>query len=244
MQVIAKLFIFLIILLIVNVVLFSRDVFGKDIREKNNESTFCDNCISVLSLKAKEENKKTKYQDIVIVGDQKAFDSLDIKIKHLLQKSSPSILIVIDSGSYYFRDRHINITGVHDSVDLKIIGNGCVLYGKGRENVSECNPNFAYIDSSRIKDFWSDVVIAKSKVIEADGQSRLYKIPRDPRVDISVGDYIQISQWYTSSVFRVEKLTDEYIYFFLTRILSLKGTRKTWILMPIFLMEKLYQDTE
>ena len=208
-----KIVVLILVPLVFSIAFFSSFMLENNIDEKCNKR--CDLFDSIVNYRIDiiEPGNEIVYNDTLRVQNQESFDSLAVNIKQLIQGGSLNILVVIDSGRYYFKNKHISISDICQPINLKIIGNGAALYGKGLLGIKEQNPRFAYCDSANSINGWSDVVSSTASISKVGELNSIYQIGRNKTIDVSVGDYIQISQWYTSSIYKVVKVTDDYIVF-------------------------------
>ena len=155
------------------------------------------------------------------VSDQDAFARLDETVREALQGSPTSVDVLIDSGVYYYHDRHLDFQGLSaDGKRLSIRGNGAVLYPDvepvhaGPFDVNAC----VYTDSCGIlSPVYAPEPMRKARFL-VRVVSRRHKICR-LKISEELGDYavqngyIYLTQWFRGRTYKITAVKGRYVYF-------------------------------
>lgn len=147
----------------------------------------------------------------IVVKDQKQFDKLNTLLVEELTKGC-TVKIKFAPGVYYYVDNHINLDGI-GKANTKIIidGDSATLISKGGRGIAP-SPYLSIIEK-KDKDLWSRMYGSTEKIILLNTDNKSCKIKRSDSEEIRAGDYILITQWYTSKVYLITGVDKDYIYF-------------------------------
>lgn len=148
----------------------------------------------------------------ITVKNQSDFDRLSLAINELLA-SGKDVDVLIRKGVYYYSDTHLLLENINKSgLSVRIKGNGAVLVPKaGRDN--EITPYLAVIRNLQDVNLWSNIYSSTEKVAVVDANKKLCRIKRGERNNVKEGDYILLTKWYTSGLYKINNVDHDYIYF-------------------------------
>ena len=162
-------------------------------------------------------------REMIAVSSQADFDQLPPRLIKALKTEETDIIVILSPGQYVVKENHIRLDGFKTpQKSLHIIGNGAVLIPEGRvyRNGDVYNGVFSTDNSwmcgqSDIS-IWSHVRYAESLieiVNEKEQLCRLKSIEAIPNgLDVSIA-YIMIPHWYQSSIYKINKIENGFIYF-------------------------------
>lgn len=158
----------------------------------------------------------------IVIDDQQSFDGLQNSLTNAIQKGEKEIAVLISRGSYIAKENHISLQDIHKS-DLKVIiqGDGAIIIPQGQEYrngdryVGYWSENCSWVSNSQDIRTWSDVFYADGLIEILDDpkkQCRLKSI--EPLASVANGaTHILIPHWFQSSIYKIDKITGNYIYF-------------------------------
>ena len=158
------------------------------------------------------------------VRSQEDFDNLSRRVATVASTSPSSRLrIVFKSGTYVADDGQVLFSAI-DRPDLKIriLGRSSVIIPRGREYRNGdrydgvFDVNRSWMSSGVDVPIWSEVKYADGKVEVLDAenkQCRLKSTAPVPDIADTSDAYISIPHWYRSSIYKIDKIQDSYIYF-------------------------------
>ena len=161
------------------------------------------------------------------IRNQRDFDRLDASLDSLSKESVDSIVVSFLPGTYFFREGHVTLAGLH-APNLRIVfeGNDAAFIGEG-ETVASGDHTGPY----RFEDSWYTCPDFKPFLFTSPlGRCRFFpiptrlsfdsfKIPAD-EPDLSEEEardvYIIITQWFYGVRYKVDKIRNGYIYYHAT----------------------------
>lgn len=169
---------------------------------------------SVMSLNAKV---------VVSISTQADFDKISDKITAALKTSDKDIFIAIAPGKYVIKGRGFWLNKI-DAPDksIHIVGNGTIVIPEGREYKSgdrydgEFSPDNSWMSGKTDISIWSHVRYADGLVEVVNEKTQLCRLKSKESLpnglDVS-NAYILVPHWFQSSVYKVSKIENGYIYF-------------------------------
>ncbi len=162
----------------------------------------------------------------IVIRTQKDFANLQNSLSEAVSSGEKKVNVKICEGTYYYNDKHVNISGWDNSkTSVTIQGQGrCVLVAKGKTRANgdkyadSFNRQTTYLDASLNEvGIWSSTFQAADTVRILSQTDKLCMLPYKgltPADGESCGkSYVQITRWYTSSIYKVESITKEGIHF-------------------------------
>ena len=132
----------------------------------------------------------------VKVSTQAEFDGLNATVKKALAAKPSRLTVVIEPGTYHFRDDHVDLSALKcPDTELRIEGEGAILVGTAPE--VKTSP---FYRASRVVD-----------VVDAD--QKLCRIKTGKRLGGSGKLYVQVTAWYRLFTCPVTEIKNGYIYF-------------------------------
>lgn len=152
----------------------------------------------------------SKFHKIKITNQQE-FDNINSTIKTNIDSGNKDLLISFNPGRYEFSENHIQLSLSTPNVNLIFDGNGSEIIGKTFPITDEKNPAYTYSKDGMIIDPWSKTIQLDEKIIDTQDH-HIYKVKK-PDFQVKIGDFIKVSQWFISSVYRITDIKDAYLYF-------------------------------
>lgn len=175
-------------------------------------------------------------QETIIIKTQNDFDELSSTINKSLANGYKDIHINIYPGTYYYKSDHINLAGKnYPDASIIIKGNRATLVAQGIRHyvTSACiapfSPDHAFLYlSNDIIDVWSPLYQTEELIEVVSLNSKLCRIKNYSKASnlSHAGSYIQITNWFQSFVYQINKIENEYIYFTADNLA--KGYREGW----------------
>ena len=170
--------------------------------------------------------KPSKNPLIVKISTQAEFDAAEAIINKALRSGHKDIKVEFARGPFYFKGEHVILRGedVCSDANLRLVGNNTVLipvgkhYKKGDIYNGDFSVKNIYLDS-RLQDLniWGQMYHSDQMVEVLDVNKKLCRIhcPEFTLSNTSVSDetYLQLTEWYLSSIYKVTKIEGNYIYF-------------------------------
>ena len=148
----------------------------------------------------------------LIVKNQSDFDRLAVAIKELLNSGS-NVDVFIRKGVYYFSDEQLLLKDIHKpGLSVKISGKSAVLVSMPVE-YRRITPYNATINGHQDVNIWSDIYNSPEKVSIVDINKKLCRLKRNDNLEVKEGGYLLLTKWYTSGLYMIEKIENDYIYF-------------------------------
>lgn len=157
------------------------------------------------------------------IRNQEDFDSLQELLLQSINSGEKVINVIFLAGSYVAKEKHIALVGI-EAVNTKIRfkGNGATIVPQGNDYksgdiyVGRFSPYNSWMSGSTDIDVWSNVryVSGQVNILDLSKKSCCLK-SREPisgRLDPS-GAFILIPHGYQSSVYKIDKFEDGFIYF-------------------------------
>ena len=132
----------------------------------------------------------------VHVTTQSEFDGLGPAVRKALAAKPSTLTVVIDPGTYRFRDDHLDLSGIEcPDTELRIEGKGAILVGSAPEVKKT-----PFYRASRLVE-----------VVDAD--KKLCRIKTGKRLAGSGQQFVQVTAWYRLFTCPVTEIKKGYIYF-------------------------------
>ena len=173
--------------------------------------------------------------EIINIKSQEDFLKITQLIKNKVDKGDTIISVVFAKGRYEYQNNHIYLTGdQYRNVSIRLYGNNSEIVSAGDSFTWDStsnkyfNKNYEYIDEQG-KDFdiWSrmyqsdrliEVVNAKEKLCRIHCNN-LGLLPNNNCQNVE----ILITKWYSSEVYKVNKIEKDYVYFVASDLYKYKG---------------------
>ena len=159
----------------------------------------------------------------IVVNTQDDFDQLNQLLVKSLKTEETDIYVVLSPGKYVVKENHIRLDGIDASKkSIHIIGNGAVLVPQGRvyrsgdvyEGVFSTDHSWM-CDQSDIS-IWSHVRFADGLIEIVNEKEKVCRLKSKESIpnglDVSIA-YIMIPHWYQSSIYKISKIENGFIYF-------------------------------
>ena len=170
----------------------------------------------------------TDATEIISVTNQTDFDQLDANLNASLRKGEMDIRVVLARGKYYYRDNHIDLSGKeYPHAKISITGKGaiCVAIGNRYRMGDFFKGDFSYAgtcldENLREVKIWTPLYQTNDLIEVVSSTSKLCRVKNLSGIErISpAGSYIQITSWYQSFVYKIERIEKGYIYFIATNL--------------------------
>lgn len=177
-----------------------------------------------------------KAAEVILITSQNDFEQVGAKLNASLKRGETDIRIVMARGTYYYQNNHIDLAGKeYPNANVCISGNGVVCIAKGERYLSgsafkgQFSYEKTYLDDKlREVSVWTPLYQTKELVEVVSSTSKLCRIRNlaGATAVSPAGSYIQITSWYQSFVYKIERLDKDYIYFTATNLA--KGFQGGW----------------
>lgn len=195
--------------------------------------------MSVCPLKARE---------VIVISTQSDFDKISETIASAVKKADRDIYITIAPGRYVVKDNGFRMNKLAAAgKNLHIVGNGTILipeghqYRNGDKYEGVFSPDNSWMSGKTDYSVWSHVRYADGLVEVMNEKTQLCRLKSKEslREGLDVSNaYILLTHWYQSSVYRITKIENGYIYFVATDLK--KGYRKGYNVNDDFNVAGLY----
>lgn len=159
----------------------------------------------------------------IVVGNQAEFDGLHEKLISTIKAGKRNIHVSLLSGTYIAKEKHITLKDI-DAADTKIriVGHGATLVPEGREyhDGEDYQGIFSvgnsWMSGNKDVETWSYVKYADSliEILDPEEKHCRLKCKNSFSDDTDFSNaYILIPHWFQSSVYKIDKIEDPYIYF-------------------------------
>lgn len=158
----------------------------------------------------------------VKVSNQVELDNLNAQLIDIIRQGKQNIIIRIATGNYQYSRPIIDLS-VHDSnLSILVSGKHVNLIPRFSE-AKTLNVSSAYQRGTELVEIWSEVIQAPELIKVVDEAKKLCKIKVKNNLKSCVGDYIQISQWYKTVVYKITSVESDYIYFIADDLARING---------------------
>ena len=167
----------------------------------------------------------TTQADTLRVNTQNEFNALPTDIEMAIRRGATTVDVVLAPATFYFRENHINWNNRQwDGITINLRGHGTVIKANGiaLTNGQDYNRTFHHGNGYTAGDslniaLWGDLHEADDLIEVLDKDSKLCRLPYSDIDDQDeagcVNTYINITQWFKSSVYKVLRISDGMIYF-------------------------------
>ena len=156
------------------------------------------------------------------INNQSEFDKLGQTIIQRLSSCETDIRVSLAPGTYYYVENHLDFSGrQYSDAQISITGSKTTLVAAGKryakgDSFGDFSPKRALLDGEgNVINIWSPFFQLDEQIEVVSStmkQCRLKNLSKARRVS-KAGSYIQITSWYVSYIYKVDKIEDGYIYF-------------------------------
>lgn len=159
----------------------------------------------------------------IVVNNQTEFDGLQEKLTSSIKAGKKDVYVKLLPGTYVAKEKHImlkNITAMDIKIQIK--GKGAILIPSGSEyHDGDMYQGTFSVDNSWMSgtidvETWSYIQYADGQVEILDATEKACRIKSKnlfpTNMDYS-NAYIMIPHWFRSSVYKIDKIDQQYIYF-------------------------------
>lgn len=162
-------------------------------------------------------------QETIVVKSQSDFDRLTENLTVALQSATDDIYVMLLPGQYEVNEHHIKLVKMNaPSKRIHVIGHNTICVPKGKEYKDGdkyegvFSVNNSWMCGEKDVEIWSHVRYADGLVEILNPETKECRIkcfesyPTDVDYDNA---YILITHWYFSSVYKIDKIEGNHIYF-------------------------------
>ncbi len=173
---------------------------------------------------------------VLLVKDQKTFDSLQKSLNSALDEGNKRIEVRFSSGQFVFKTRQILLEKqIRPDVSIRFVGNDCILVPKGqtirvgqtRETPLEYKYSYLTPDEKDVN-LWTPFYQTDSLIQVVDEKEKLCRIHVPPSCPVGLlfsdNAFIQYTEWYYSRICKIERVKDSYVYFKVPELFKVKDT--------------------
>ena len=158
---------------------------------------------------------------LIRIGQQSEFDRMGERIRQAVSDGESDIVVDLESGTYFFQEDHLAFKNVHwDSVSVCLRGHHAVLVGVGKDGLYsgvDFKMDVCYLDDTLgVNRLVTPMKRAQERIRPVSPASGLYCLETGIRqLNLRQGRnvYVQLSQWFTSRVYPVERIDKGKVYF-------------------------------
>lgn len=162
---------------------------------------------------------------IISVHNQSDFDLVSENLQRILKTGAKDITIRVFPGRYYFHDNHISLKNSYNNdVSIHIIGDGAEIVSAGHYilkhdvDIGAFSPFAIYLDKNHDDIcFWSNMYQSDTLVEILEEKSKVCRIHcKDINLPVSTdcsNAWLQLTEWYMSGTYKVQRVEGHYIYF-------------------------------
>ena len=159
----------------------------------------------------------------VVVHNQEDYDMLKRQILTALTRGEKEIDILFTPGIYYFKDNDFVISRIKaENTKIRFVGNGATLIPEGHRYYSgdTYEGDFSYDNSwmagATDVSVWTQMRYADELIEVLDDRSKMCRLKCSEMRSFVVESgfaYVNITHWYKSSIYRIEKIEGDYLFF-------------------------------
>lgn len=160
---------------------------------------------------------------VITISDQSSFDGLQQKIIDAIQSHDNDIYVAFSPGNYIAHDNHITIKDMQSpTLNLHFVGNAATIipaglvYRDGDTYSGSFDSGTSWTSGIANVDNWTRINYADSPVEILDinsGRCRINSVETISDNLSPVFAYIHIPHWFRSSIYKIDKVLNQYIYF-------------------------------
>lgn len=184
---------------------------------------------------------------IIRINNQDEFDYLGKVIIQKLSKGETEIIVSLAPGIYYYRDNHLDLSGKqYPEAKVRIQGDRATLVAAGKrytvgDRFEDFSPKHALLNSEKkVINVWSPFFQLDNQIevlSSTTKQCRLKNVS-NARKTSQAGSFIQITSWYVSYIYQIDKIENGYIYFTANNLAE--GFGSGWNINNDFNFAKIY----
>lgn len=160
---------------------------------------------------------------VLEINDQSSFDVLQKSLTSLIKKGEKDIYVSFAPGTYIAKEKHLTLKDIKAAdMRIRIVGNGAVIvpegkvYGNGDQYQGDFSTDYSWMCGENDVENWSKVRYADGLIEILDAKEKHCRLKSKSvfpaNTDVSNG-FILIPHWYQSSVYKINKIDRQYIYF-------------------------------
>lgn len=159
----------------------------------------------------------------IVVGNQSEFDGLQEKLTSTIKAGKKNIYVSLLPGTYIAKEKHIILKNIDASnTKIRIVGHDALLIPEGHEYhdgeayVGTFLVGNSWMSGNKDVETWSYVKYADSliEVLNAEEKHCRLKCKNSFSADTDFSNaYILITHWFQSSVYKIDNIENQYIYF-------------------------------
>lgn len=148
----------------------------------------------------------------IVVKNQSEFNDLQNQVTRLIDRGYNNIRIILRPGEYYYQKKHITLQSVNKSkLMISIQGDATLTPIEDKHSpVTPYNSLFAGGDSFTP---WTETFSTNGKIAVVNSNNKEFRLCRSDTEDISVGDFVLVTKWYTSGIYKIIRFDKSNIYF-------------------------------
>ena len=167
----------------------------------------------------------------IIVNNQQSFDDLQNSLSKAIKQGETEICVLLKRATFIAKENHIRIQGINaPNTIIRIVGTEAVIipggqdYKKGDRYLGKISENSSWMCNNQDVKTWSDVYYSDGLVDVVDKEKKICRIKKkEPSSLESYGaSHILIPHWYQSSIYKIDKIVDNYIYFVAKDLINTK----------------------
>ncbi len=157
------------------------------------------------------------------VRNQQEFDALQENLTQLIKAGEKDIKVVIYCGTYVAKEQHLSlkdIKALNTKICIKgknatIVPDG-MTYRNGDIYQGSFSPDHSWMNGDQDVNIWSDVRYADGLIEVLNSEKKTCRLKSKEPLPTGIDTknvYILIPHWFKSSVYKVDRIENGYIYF-------------------------------
>lgn len=159
----------------------------------------------------------------IVVHNQEEYNKLKKQILTALSKGDKEIDVLFAPGTYHFNDNELVISRIKaPETKIRFIGNGATLipdgrgYHSGETYVGDFSYDNSWMAGTTDVTIWTQMRYADELIEVVDDKINKCRM-KSSAVRTFVAEpgmaYVNVTHWYNSSIYKIEKIEGDYIYF-------------------------------
>lgn len=158
----------------------------------------------------------------LVIQSQEDFDKINIEILDAIESGASNVRVCFAPGQYVYKQNHINLNKIKNNrLTISIEGNGARLipegyaYNNGDDYVGNYRIQSSWMSGNKDINTWSRSRYADGLVEVVDPNTKKCRIKVKEILPSTSGRqlYVKIPHWFRSSVYEIEEIKGNYIYF-------------------------------
>lgn len=158
----------------------------------------------------------------ISIKNQQDFDRLNSLIIDAITSGEDNIFISFGSGQFIFKDTHLLLSNINNPrLKIRLKGHNTffipegIIYQNGDIYDDVFSPDNSWMNHDKSIDNWSQVRFSDGLIEIVDINKKTCRLKSKESLHDIIGNcsYIKIPHWFQSSVYQIDSIKNNYIYF-------------------------------